>query len=151
MLQLILDYAVNCEQKQEYIQTIMMMEESVQHVVMTAIQKLMSKEIPVSVGNDGYSLLDGAKVRKNGLVNQRLLEAQSQEEELQKSLQDKGSKDSLLLKMKLEEHFETLHEANNELLKKRAIIEYLEPRYNKSSLKIEELQDALKRKEDEIK
>uniref|UniRef100_A0A8C5GVW3 Calponin-homology (CH) domain-containing protein n=1 Tax=Gouania willdenowi TaxID=441366 RepID=A0A8C5GVW3_GOUWI len=40
MLQLILGCAVNCEQKQEYIQTIMMMEESVQHVVMTAIQEL---------------------------------------------------------------------------------------------------------------
>uniref|UniRef100_A0A8C5UIU2 Hook microtubule tethering protein 3 n=1 Tax=Malurus cyaneus samueli TaxID=2593467 RepID=A0A8C5UIU2_9PASS len=48
MLQLILGCAVNCEQKQEYIQTIMMMEESVQHVVMTAIQELMSKESPVS-------------------------------------------------------------------------------------------------------
>ncbi|EQB78721.1 protein Hook 3-like protein, partial [Camelus ferus] len=40
MLQLILGCAVNCEQKQEYIQAIMMMEESVQHVVMTAIQEL---------------------------------------------------------------------------------------------------------------
>uniref|UniRef100_A0A672JGP6 Protein Hook homolog 3 n=1 Tax=Salarias fasciatus TaxID=181472 RepID=A0A672JGP6_SALFA len=40
MLQLILGCAVNCEQKQEYIQTIMMMEESVQHVVMTAIQEV---------------------------------------------------------------------------------------------------------------
>uniref|UniRef100_A0A8C7XJ45 Protein Hook homolog 3 n=1 Tax=Oryzias sinensis TaxID=183150 RepID=A0A8C7XJ45_9TELE len=40
MLQLILGCAVNCEQKQEYIQTIMVMEESVQHVVMTAIQEV---------------------------------------------------------------------------------------------------------------
>uniref|UniRef100_A0AAZ3RUF0 Protein Hook homolog 3 n=1 Tax=Oncorhynchus tshawytscha TaxID=74940 RepID=A0AAZ3RUF0_ONCTS len=40
MLQLILGCAVNCEQKQENIQTIMMLEESVQHVVMTAIQEL---------------------------------------------------------------------------------------------------------------
>uniref|UniRef100_A0AAR2LZJ8 Protein Hook homolog 3 n=1 Tax=Pygocentrus nattereri TaxID=42514 RepID=A0AAR2LZJ8_PYGNA len=47
MLQLILGCAVNCEQKQEYIQTIMMMEESVQHVVMTAIQevKLLKKTL----------------------------------------------------------------------------------------------------------
>ncbi|KAK2910780.1 hypothetical protein Q8A67_002913 [Cirrhinus molitorella] len=58
MLQLILGCAVNCEQKQEYIQTIMMMEESVQHVVMTAIQELMSKETPVSSGNDSYVDLD---------------------------------------------------------------------------------------------
>uniref|UniRef100_A0A7N6FA89 Protein Hook homolog 3 n=1 Tax=Anabas testudineus TaxID=64144 RepID=A0A7N6FA89_ANATE len=43
MLQLILGCAVNCEQKQEYIQTIMMMEESVQHVVMTAIQETVEE------------------------------------------------------------------------------------------------------------
>uniref|UniRef100_A0A672ZMP8 Protein Hook homolog 3 n=1 Tax=Sphaeramia orbicularis TaxID=375764 RepID=A0A672ZMP8_9TELE len=58
MLQLILGCAVNCEQKQEYIQTIMIMEESVQHVVMTAIQELMSKETPVMGGNDSYVDLD---------------------------------------------------------------------------------------------
>uniref|UniRef100_A0A665X951 Protein Hook homolog 3 n=1 Tax=Echeneis naucrates TaxID=173247 RepID=A0A665X951_ECHNA len=58
MLQLLLGCAVNCEQKQEYIQTIMMMEESVQHVVMTAIQELMSKETPVTGGNDSYVDLD---------------------------------------------------------------------------------------------
>ncbi|XP_034565473.1 protein Hook homolog 3 [Notolabrus celidotus] len=58
MLQLLLGCAVNCEQKQEYIQTIMMMEESVQHVVMTAIQELMSKETPVLGGPDSYADLD---------------------------------------------------------------------------------------------
>ncbi|XP_062456672.1 protein Hook homolog 3 isoform X3 [Rhea pennata] len=101
------------------------------------------------------SLLDDANLRKNELetenrlVNQRLLEVQSQVEELQKSLQDQGSKaeDSILLKKKLEEHLEKLHEANNELQKKRAIIEDLEPR----SLKIEELQEALRKKEEEMK
>uniref|UniRef100_A0A8C9AUX8 Protein Hook homolog 3 n=1 Tax=Prolemur simus TaxID=1328070 RepID=A0A8C9AUX8_PROSS len=105
------------------------------------------------------SLLDDANLRKNELetenrlVNQRLLEAQSQVEELQKSLQDQGSKaeDSVLLKKKLEEHLEKLHEANNELQKKRAIIEDLEPRFNNSSLKIEELQEALRKKEEEMK
>uniref|UniRef100_A0A673YYF5 Hook microtubule tethering protein 3 n=1 Tax=Salmo trutta TaxID=8032 RepID=A0A673YYF5_SALTR len=58
MLQLILGCAVNCEQKQEYIQTIMMLEESVQHVVMTAIQELMSKECPVLGGSDSYADID---------------------------------------------------------------------------------------------
>ncbi|XP_051829532.1 protein Hook homolog 3 [Antechinus flavipes] len=105
------------------------------------------------------SLLDDANLRKNELetenrlVNQRLLEVQSQVEELQKSLQEQGSKaeDSVLLKKKLEEHLEKLHEANNELQKKRAIIEDLEPRYNNSSIKIEELQEALRKKEEEMK
>ncbi|XP_059754959.1 protein Hook homolog 1 isoform X2 [Balaenoptera ricei] len=40
LLQLILGCAVNCEKKQEHIQNIMTLEESVQHVVMTAIQEL---------------------------------------------------------------------------------------------------------------
>ncbi|XP_053321730.1 protein Hook homolog 3 isoform X1 [Spea bombifrons] len=105
------------------------------------------------------SLLDDANMRKNELetenrlVNQRLLEVQSQVEELQKSLQEQGAKaeDSNLLKKKLEEHLEKLHEANNELQKKRAIIEELEPRYNNSSMKIEELQDALRKKEEDMK
>ncbi|KAM4054066.1 protein Hook homolog 3 isoform 1-T1 [Anomaloglossus baeobatrachus] len=105
------------------------------------------------------SLLDDANTRKNELetenrlVNQRLIEVQSQVEELQKSLQEQGAKaeDSLLLKKKLEEHLEKLHEANNELQKKRAIIEDLEPRYNNSSMKIEELQEALRKKEDDMK
>ncbi|XP_075459994.1 protein Hook homolog 3 isoform X8 [Ascaphus truei] len=105
------------------------------------------------------SLLDDANMQKNELetenrlVNQRLLEVQSQVDELQKSLQEQGAKaeESLLLKKKLEEHLEKLHEANNELQKKRAIIEDLEPRYNNSSLKIEELQEALRKKEDDMK
>ena len=40
LLQLILGCAVNCDDKQEYIQRIMSMEESVQHVVMNAIQEV---------------------------------------------------------------------------------------------------------------
>uniref|UniRef100_A0A8C3A008 Hook microtubule-tethering protein 1 n=1 Tax=Cyclopterus lumpus TaxID=8103 RepID=A0A8C3A008_CYCLU len=40
LLQLVLGCAVRCERKQEYIQIIMTLEESVQHVVMTAIQEV---------------------------------------------------------------------------------------------------------------
>ncbi|XP_071751794.1 protein Hook homolog 1 [Centroberyx gerrardi] len=50
LLQLILGCAVKCERKQEYIQIIMTLEESVQHVVMTAIQELMSKETMAQFG-----------------------------------------------------------------------------------------------------
>ncbi|XP_026015037.1 protein Hook homolog 1 [Astatotilapia calliptera] len=50
LLQLILGCAVRCERKQEYIQFIMTLEESVQHVVMTAIQELMSKETKTAFG-----------------------------------------------------------------------------------------------------
>uniref|UniRef100_A0A8C6PDU4 Hook microtubule-tethering protein 1 n=1 Tax=Nothobranchius furzeri TaxID=105023 RepID=A0A8C6PDU4_NOTFU len=54
LLQLILGCAVRCERKQEYIQIIMTLEESVQHVVMTAIQELMIKE-PVTPFGAGLS------------------------------------------------------------------------------------------------
>ena len=40
LLQLILGCAVNCDNKQLYIQRIMALEEAVQHVVMAAIQEV---------------------------------------------------------------------------------------------------------------
>ncbi|XP_077412942.1 protein Hook homolog 2 isoform X1 [Vanacampus margaritifer] len=45
LVQLVLGCAVSCEKKQEQIQQIMTLEESVQHVVMTAIQELLSREL----------------------------------------------------------------------------------------------------------
>uniref|UniRef100_A0A8C5SJJ8 Hook microtubule tethering protein 3 n=1 Tax=Laticauda laticaudata TaxID=8630 RepID=A0A8C5SJJ8_LATLA len=106
------------------------------------------------------NLLDDANLRtneletENRLVNQRLIEVQSQVEELQKSLQEQGSKAEDVIVLCADSFLfcrEKLHEANNELQKKRAIIEELEPRYNNSSLKIEELQEALCKKEDDMK
>ncbi|XP_067900565.1 protein Hook homolog 3 isoform X1 [Heterodontus francisci] len=105
------------------------------------------------------SLLEDANRREseleteNRLANQRILEVQSQVEELQKALQDQGSRaeDSILLKKKLEEHLEKLHEAHTELQKKRAYIDDLEPKYNNSSQKIEELQEALRKKDEDMK
>lgn len=44
LVQLVLGCAISCEKKEEQIQQIMTLEESVQHVVMTAIQELLSKE-----------------------------------------------------------------------------------------------------------
>ncbi|XP_020368144.2 protein Hook homolog 3 isoform X1 [Rhincodon typus] len=107
------------------------------------------------------SLLEDANRREseleteNRLANQRILEIQSQVEELQKALQDQGSRAedaiSILLKKKLEEHLEKLHEAHTELQKKRAYIDDLEPKYNNSSQKIEELQEALRKKDEDMK
>ena len=57
LLQLVLGCAVNCDNKQDYIQAIMGMEESVQHGVMTAIQELMTQDaVPSSLENDGVDL-----------------------------------------------------------------------------------------------
>ncbi|KAG7477145.1 hypothetical protein MATL_G00090960 [Megalops atlanticus] len=105
------------------------------------------------------SLLEDANSRKNELetenrlVNQRLMEGQSQVEELQKSLQEQGSKadDSIIMKKKCEEHLEKLREVTNELQKKNAYIEDLEPKYNISSQKVEELEEALKKKDEDMK
>ncbi|XP_076866367.1 protein Hook homolog 2 [Brachyhypopomus gauderio] len=58
LLQLVLGCAVSCEKKEEYIQQIMTLEESVQHVVMAAIQELLTKE-PMEPGSpDTYGEFD---------------------------------------------------------------------------------------------
>ncbi|KAI4817020.1 hypothetical protein KUCAC02_009309 [Chaenocephalus aceratus] len=87
------------------------------------------------------------------LINQRLMEEQSQVEELQKNLQEEGSKadNSSILKKKYEEHMEKLRELNNELLKKNTFIDEMEPKYNSSSQRVEELEEALKKKDDDMK
>ncbi|XP_050965745.1 protein Hook homolog 3 isoform X4 [Labeo rohita] len=105
------------------------------------------------------SLLEDANSRKNELetenrlVNQRLLEGQSQVEELQKSLQEQGSKadDTVLMKRKCQEHLEKLRDATNELQKKSAVIEELENKHTSSFQRIEELEDALKKKDEDMK
>ncbi|XP_061590319.1 protein Hook homolog 3 isoform X4 [Cololabis saira] len=105
------------------------------------------------------SLLEDANRRKNELetenrlINQRLMEEQGQVEELQKTVQEQGSKadDSSSLKKKYDEHMEKLRELNNELLKKNAFIDEMEPKYNTSSQRVEELEEALKKKDEEMK
>ncbi|XP_056288608.1 protein Hook homolog 3 isoform X3 [Pseudoliparis swirei] len=105
------------------------------------------------------SLLEDANRRKNELetenrlINQRLMEEQGQVEELHKNLQEQGSKadDSSILKKKYEEHMDKLRELNNELLKKNAFIDEMEPKYNTSSQRVEELEDALKKKDEDMK
>ncbi|XP_067295898.1 protein Hook homolog 3 [Pseudorasbora parva] len=105
------------------------------------------------------SLLEDANSRKNELetenrlANQRLLEGQSQVEELQKSLQEHGSKadDTVLMKRKCQEHLEKLRDASDELQKKSAEIEELESKHSSSAQRIEELEDALKKKDEDMK
>ncbi|XP_051867885.1 protein Hook homolog 1 [Pristis pectinata] len=92
LLQLILGCAVNCERKEEHIQNIMTLEESVQHNVMTAIQELMSKELAGTYGEASGDLeqqlqkamedLDEAWVEKEELT-QRCQELDTQVSALQ--------------------------------------------------------------------
>ncbi|KAM6458075.1 protein Hook homolog 1 [Liasis olivaceus] len=84
LLQLILGCAVNCEKKQEHIQVIMTLEESVQHVVMAAIQELMSKEIVGFVASD----LSGDLEQQLKRALEELNEVLAEKEELKQRCQE---------------------------------------------------------------
>ncbi|XP_074194149.1 protein Hook homolog 2 isoform X4 [Rhinolophus sinicus] len=88
------------------------------------------------------------------LNQQQLSELRAQVEDLQKALQELGGKteDSTLLKRKLEEHLQKLHEADLELQRKREYIEELEPPSDgNTARRIEELQDSLQKKEADLR
>ncbi|XP_031196466.1 protein Hook homolog 2 isoform X3 [Mastomys coucha] len=81
LLQLVLGCAISCEKKQEYIQRIMTLEESVQHVVMEAIQELMTKDTPDSLSPENYENFDTQSRRYYFLseeVEQRYLDLERQ-------------------------------------------------------------------------
>ncbi|KAH0618560.1 hypothetical protein JD844_017893 [Phrynosoma platyrhinos] len=84
LLQLILGCAVNCEKKQEHIQVIMTLEESVQHVVMAAIQELMSKEIVGFVASD----LPGDLEQQLKRALEELADVLAEKEELKQRCQE---------------------------------------------------------------
>ncbi|XP_048869730.1 protein Hook homolog 2-like isoform X2 [Brienomyrus brachyistius] len=91
---------------------------------------------------------------QNRLDRQQIAELRSQVEELQRALQEQGSKaeDSSLLKKKLEEHLEKLHEAHSDLQKKKEVIDDLEPGMdNNMAKKISELQEILRKKDEDMK
>ncbi|XP_038640586.1 protein Hook homolog 3-like isoform X2 [Scyliorhinus canicula] len=106
------------------------------------------------------SVLDDANRGKHKLENenrlnqQQITELRLQVEQLQRALQEQGSKaeDSNLLKRKLDEHLEKLHEAHTELQKKREYIDDLEPTVDcHTARKIDELQEVLKKKDEDMK
>ncbi|XP_061567120.1 protein Hook homolog 2-like [Cololabis saira] len=91
---------------------------------------------------------------QNRLNQQQISELRSQVEELQKAQQEQDSKneDSSLLKKKLEEHLEKLHEAHSDLQKKKEVIDDLEPKVDNSmAKKIDELQEILRKKDEDMK
>ncbi|XP_039680104.1 protein Hook homolog 2 isoform X1 [Perca fluviatilis] len=93
---------------------------------------------------------------QNRLNQQQISELRSQIEELQKALHEQDSKTedaiSSLLKKKLEEHLEKLHEAHSDLQKKREVIDDLEPKVDGNmAKKIDELQESLRKKDEDMK
>uniref|UniRef100_H2MLE2 Hook microtubule tethering protein 2 n=1 Tax=Oryzias latipes TaxID=8090 RepID=H2MLE2_ORYLA len=106
--------------------------------------------------------LEGAQRSRNTLETQDRLNQQQisdlrcQVEELQRALHEQDSKNedvkSSLLKKKLEEHLEKLHEAHSDLQKKKEVIDDLEPKADGSmAKKIDELQEILRKKDEDMK
>uniref|UniRef100_A0A8C5GZP5 Protein Hook homolog 3 n=1 Tax=Gouania willdenowi TaxID=441366 RepID=A0A8C5GZP5_GOUWI len=131
-------------------------DESREHLIRLQHENKMLKLAQEGSDNEKIallqSLLEDASRRKNELetenrlINQRLLEEQGQVEELQKMVQEQGSKAD-----DVSHHTqEKLRELNNELLKKNTLIDEMEPKYS-ATQRVEELEDALKKKDDDMK
>ncbi|XP_041126786.1 protein Hook homolog 1-like [Polyodon spathula] len=89
---------------------------------------------------------------ENRLNQERIYELQQQVEDLQKALQGQGAKtEDSNLKRKLDAHMVQLHEAKDEIMKKKELIEDLQPEIMQSSLKTDELQAALQKKDEDMR
>ncbi|XP_074990173.1 protein Hook homolog 2 [Calonectris borealis] len=97
LVRLVLGCAVSCERREEHIQRIMTLEESVQHVVMMAIQELLDKEPSETMAVETYGNFDTQSRRyyflseepeEAGGPQQRCLELEQQVAAL---LEEKGS------------------------------------------------------------
>ncbi|KAJ8277869.1 hypothetical protein GJAV_G00081050 [Gymnothorax javanicus] len=89
---------------------------------------------------------------ENRLNQERICELQLQVEDLQKALQGQGAKtEDSHLKKKLDAHMVQLNEAQDEIMKKKELIEDLQPDNTQTSLKIDELLAALKKKDEDMR
>jgi protein HOOK3 len=115
LIQLVLGCAVHCENKQEYIQMIMQLEESVQHAVMGAIQELMQKEVPRSVPGDAYKQLEDEHHQTSEQLQAVLAERDTLAQkchELEQEVMTLGDERSALVK-ESEKLIKHLKEVNN--------------------------------------
>uniref|UniRef100_A0A8C7T1X6 Calponin-homology (CH) domain-containing protein n=1 Tax=Oncorhynchus mykiss TaxID=8022 RepID=A0A8C7T1X6_ONCMY len=88
----------------------------------------------------------------NRLSRVRVTELQQQVEDLQKALQGQGAKtDDSHLKRKLDAHMVQLNEAQDEIMKKKELLEDLQPDNTQTSLRLDELMAALKKKDDDMR
>ncbi|XP_004616658.1 protein Hook homolog 2 isoform X1 [Sorex araneus] len=87
------------------------------------------------------------------LNQQQLSELRAQVKELQKAPQEQGAKpeDPTVLKRKLDEHLQQLHQEDVELQQKREYIEDLEPPSDSNTRRIEELQQSLRKKDADLR
>ncbi|XP_029542148.2 protein Hook homolog 1-like isoform X2 [Oncorhynchus nerka] len=88
----------------------------------------------------------------NRLSRERVTELQQQVEDLQKALQGQGAKtDDSHLKRKLDAHMVQLNDAQDEIMKKKELLEDLQPDNTQTSLRLDELMAALKKKDDDMR
>ncbi|XP_029440413.1 protein Hook homolog 2 [Rhinatrema bivittatum] len=98
LLQLVLGCAISCEKKQEHIKQIMTLEESVQHVVMTAIQELMIKDTTEALSSETYGNFP-PQSRKYYFLSDDL-EEEEEEENVRQRCRDLEQQISLLVEEK---------------------------------------------------
>ncbi|XP_072315679.1 protein Hook homolog 1-like, partial [Eucyclogobius newberryi] len=86
------------------------------------------------------------------LSRERACELQQQVEDLQRALQSQAAKpDDSNLKRKLDAHMVQLNEAQDEIMKKKELLEDLQPDNSQNSMKVDELMAALKKKDDDMR
>ncbi|XP_075715215.1 protein Hook homolog 2 isoform X2 [Rhinoderma darwinii] len=113
-------------------------------------QRLSELQNLLEESNRGRNRVESA----NRLNQQQIQELRAQIEDLQRQLREQGhrAEDSSQLKRKLDEHLEMLHDARSELQKKREYIETLQPKADLNmSRKVDELQQILRQKEDDMR
>ncbi|XP_037105541.1 protein Hook homolog 1 isoform X1 [Syngnathus acus] len=111
-------------------------------------EKIASLQAQLEDAHKSHSQLD----TENRLSRQRVSELQQQVEDLQKALQSQAVKpDDSNLKRKLDAHMVQLNEAQDEILKKKELLEDLQPENTQNSLKVDELTAALKKKDDDMR
>ncbi|XP_056263829.1 protein Hook homolog 2-like [Pseudoliparis swirei] len=115
-------------------------------------QRLVAVQTELEEAQRGKNVLETL----NRLNEQQISELRSQIEELQKTLHEQDSRVSSvlssLLKKKLEEHLEKLHEAHSDLQRKKEELDDLEPKVDGNMVKkIDELQASLRKKDEDMK
>lgn len=120
--------AINCDKKQDYITTIMQLEESVQQNIMQAIQQL--EDVTLGSGRSGMSLLLFDTETKNRLVSE--LEAANK------------LKDTLTQQcMNLEQQIQILIDEKQTLIIENDNLKEIEKKYKDSRRQIENLKEEL--------
>uniref|UniRef100_A0A667XIN8 Hook microtubule-tethering protein 1 n=1 Tax=Myripristis murdjan TaxID=586833 RepID=A0A667XIN8_9TELE len=112
-------------------------------------EKIADLQVQLEEAHRTHSELD----TENRLSRERISELQQQVEDLQKALQSQAAKPddvSSNLKRKLDAHMVQLNEAQDEIMKKKELLEDLQPD-NTQTCKSQELMAALKKKDDDMR